>query len=237
MFKKLIQLSASVLVVLILLYFVGCGNDDDPVLPDEEEPDTTIVTDIDGNIYQTIQIGDQRWMAENLKVTRYRNGDPIPNVTSNVTWEALTTDAYCGYNNSQVNVITYGRLYNWYAVEDSRNLAPNGWHVPSDDDWQILIDYLGGASIAGGKMKTTGTAHWLSPNTGATNESGFSALPAGCRDYTGHCTNIVYHAYFWSTDEIDNSNAWHRRLDYYYSRAFHETYDKRAGFSIRCVRD
>ncbi|MCP4583851.1 MAG: hypothetical protein GY839_19750 [candidate division Zixibacteria bacterium] len=236
--KKKFKISSfTILAILPLICFTDCGKDDDPVFPDEEESDTTVVIDIDGNTYQTVLIGDQVWMAENLKVIRYRNGDPIPHVTSNVVWESLSTAGYCGYNNNEANVYTYGRLYNWYAVDDRRNPAPTGWHVPSDAEWQTLIDYLGGASIAGGKMKTTGTAHWLVPNTGATNESGFSALPGGLRDYTGHCTNIDYHAYFWSTSESDNGEVWHLRLDYLNERAIRDTYDKRAGMSIRCLRD
>jgi uncharacterized protein (TIGR02145 family) len=115
------------------------------------------VTDIDGNVYQTVTLGGQVWMAENLKVTRYRNGDPIPCVNDASAWSGLSTGAYCHYNNDFNNAAIYGRLYNWYAVSDSRNIAPGGWHVPTDTEWQTLVDLLGGSSVAGGKMKTTGT--------------------------------------------------------------------------------
>ena len=118
------------------------------------------VTDIDGNAYHTVAIGKQVWLVENLKVTRYRNGDQIPNVSDNKQWCNLTTGAYCNYNNDANNVTTYGRLYNWYAVHDIRNIAPKGWHVATDVEWKILTDYLGGETIAGGKLKETGTTLW-----------------------------------------------------------------------------
>ena len=128
-------------------------------------PQTSTVTDIDGNVYQTVTIGTQEWMAENLKVTHYRNGDPIQLVTDDSSWSNLSTGAYCDYDNDGDNVAVYGRLYNWFAVNDSRAIAPAGWHVATAADWQTLIDILGGDAVAGGKMKEAGTAHWLAPNT------------------------------------------------------------------------
>ena len=182
--------------------------------------ETNVITDIDGNVYQTVKIGDQWWMAENLKVTHYRNGDAI-----NDQW---------AFGDNESNVATYGRLYSWYAVTDSRNIAPEGWHVSSNAEWQTLVDYLGGDGVAGGKMKETGTKHWQSPNTGATNESGFSALPGGYRDddiniygCMGGC------AYFWSSTE---SSTWD--MDYNHSGIEGYVYqDKVDAFSVRCVRD
>jgi len=177
---------------------------------EEGGPDSTgTVTDIDGNVYKTVKIGNQWWMAENLKVTRYRNGDPIPNITDNHTWVDLSTGAYCNYNNDISNVATYGRLYNWYAVDESRNIAPAGWHVPTDDEWKQLEIYLGMSPTEadethwrgtdeGGKLKETGTTHWYSPNTGATNESGFTALPGGYR-VSGGFSSLGFGAYFWSS--------------------------------------
>jgi len=154
------------------------------------------VTDIDGNCYRTVTIGTQVWMAENLKVTHDCNGEAIPNVTDGATWAGLTAGAYCEYNNDVNNVATYGRLNNWYAVADSRNISPAGWHVASDAEWQTLSIFLGGDAIAGGKMKETGTTHWYSPNTGATNESGFSALPGGYRaSGNGPYENMGYYAH------------------------------------------
>jgi uncharacterized protein (TIGR02145 family) len=199
--------------------------------------DSNTVTDIDGNVYQTVTIGTQVWMAENLKVTHYRNGDPVPNVTDGGTWSGLSTGAYCNYNNDTGNVATYGRLYNWYGVADSRNIAPAGWHVASDAEWQTLVDYLGGSAVAGGKLKEVGTTHWNPPNTGATNESGFSALPGGYRSSNGYFYDMGSYAYFWSSTESYSYYAWYRYLYYDYSQVSRHYDYKRYGFSVRCVRD
>jgi uncharacterized protein (TIGR02145 family) len=200
------------------------------------------VTDIDGNVYQTVTIGTQVWMAENLKVIHYRNGDPIPNVVDGSTWAGLTTGAYCEYNNDPVNVASYGRLYNWYAVDnwyadDSRNIAPAGWHVPSDDEWQTLVDYLGGSSVAGGKLKEADTTHWLEPNTRATNESGFTALPGGWRRSSGSFSQCGVFGLFWPSMEPWWNYAMYRLLRYDNSTVEHSSMTKKAGFSVRCVRD
>lgn len=213
---------------------------------------TGTVTDIDGNVYQTIQIGDQEWMMENLKVTHYRNGDSIPEVTDNSTWIVLTTGAYCNYDNNEGNVFTYGRLYNWYAVDDSRGIAPDGWHVPSDDEWKELEMYLGMTQAQaddtgergtdeGGKLKETGYEHWNSPNTGATNEIGFTALPGGYRDsYDGGIfRDFGYHALFWTSTEYQSNHSCERELFYHNSMVSrcNSYYIKNEGFSVRCVRD
>ncbi len=221
----------------MICLIIACGKDNEPSNPNDQQTDTLIVIDINGNSYQAVQIGNQRWMAENLKTTHFRDGTPIALVTSNVVWESLSTDGYSYYNNSQINKITYGNLYKWEAITSGHNLAPSGWHVPSDSEFQVLVNYLGGDSLAGGKMKTTGTVCWLDPNDGATNESGFSALPGGLRDYTGHCTNIAYHAYFWTTTSTDSVNALYRSLNYYDAEVSRDSYDKGAGMSVRCVRD
>ena len=137
-------------------------------------PTPLTATDIDGNVYHTVTIGTQIWMVENLKTTRYNDGSPIPFVTDSSSWSNLTTPGYCWYNNDTTNKNTYGALYNWFAVNTGK-LAPTGWHVPTDDEWTTLTTYLGGESIAGGKLKETGTTHWRTPNAGATNEIGFTA--------------------------------------------------------------
>jgi uncharacterized protein (TIGR02145 family) len=194
------------------------------------------VTDIDGNVYQTVTIGSQVWMAENLKVTHYRNGDSIPNVTDAGTWGRIFTGVYCNYNNDTAQVAVYGRLYNWYVVYDSRTVAPAGWHIPSDAEWDTLIYYLDGYTVAGGKMKEVGTTHWFSPNVGATNESGFSALPGGYRNGEGDvCMGILTN--FWSSSDAGSGNVWDRHLNCSYSEASRGGSDKRLGFSIRCVKD
>ena len=208
------------------------------------------VTDVDGNVYQVVTIGSQVWMAENLQVTHYRNGDPIPNVTDDVAWENLTTGAYSNFANSADNAVTYGRLYNWYAVNDSRNLAPEGWHVPSDDEWKELEMYLGMSQVEadatgwrgtdeGGKLKETGTTHWDNPNIGATNESGFSALPGGSRGFGGNFISLGYETAIWSSTEstAHNPYAWYRYLTSGNEGVTRGTHDKRDGFSVRCVRN
>jgi uncharacterized protein (TIGR02145 family) len=237
MLKPTSFILSAISIVLLCMLPVGCDKNSNPANDDQNEPDSMSVTDIDGNVYQTIKIGDQWWMAENLKVTHFRNGEPLPYVAAITEWIDLSTPAQCFYFNDSTYLARYGRLYNWYAVEDSRNLAPQGWHIPSLDEWQTLTDDLGGLEVAGGKLKTTGTTQWLPPNTGSTNESGFSAKPGGCRDWTGHWTNVRHYAYFWSLTEADTTNAWHLYLCYYYESAVIERYDQRTGFSIRCVRD
>jgi uncharacterized protein (TIGR02145 family) len=206
------------------------------------------VMDIDGNIYQTEIIGTKVWMTENLKVTHFRNGDAIPFVTDSATWAGLWSEAYCEYNNNVNNVATYGRLYNWFAVADSRNIAPAGWHVPTDEEWKQLEMYLGMSqaeadaegyrgTTEGGKLKETGTTHWIWPNTGATNESGFYALPAGYRLYNGAYLDMGKSVVFWTSTEENFNWAWYRYLDDYESRIGRRNLDKPCGFSIRCVKD
>ncbi len=197
------------------------------------------ITDIDGNIYHAITIGTQTWMVENLKTTKYRDGSSIPNVTDGNTWTGLTSGAYCDYNNLSSNSSVYGRLYNWYTVKDSRNVAPLGWHVPTDAEWTILSDYLGGLDISGGKIKEIGTSHWNSPNTGATNQSGFSALPGGNRNYDGQFVGINNASNWLSTTEFNIDSAWYRNcasFGNYIWRGYANGY-KTGGLSIRCIKD
>lgn len=194
------------------------------------------VTDIDGNVYKTIIIGTQTWMAENLRTTNYRNGESIPNVTDNTVWTNLTTGAYCNYENTidKDKIATYGRLYNWYTIADYRILAPKGWHVPSDTEWETLTRYLGNEMFAGGKMKEIGTTHWNSPNKGATNESGFSSLPGGFR--FSSFSGIGELGFYWSSLS-DQSNAYIRNQNYNYSNNFRSGCGMRNGLSIRCIKD
>lgn len=180
----------------------------------------------------------QSWMTKNLDVATYRNGDPIPKVTVNAAWAALTTGAYCYYNNdSATYAATYGKLYNWYAVNDPRGLAPEGWHIPTDFDWTTLENCLGGASVAGGAMKETGTIHWTTPNTGATNISGWAGLPGGTRGSTGTFFNVGTSGYWWSAREGLTTSAWYRSLGYGSGGINGNDNLKRDGFSVRCLRD
>ena len=190
-----------------------------------------------GVTYNTVQIGSQCWLKENLKTTHYNDGTSIPNVTDNAIWETTTSGAYCCYDNNPSNCNTYGALYNWYAVNTDK-LCPNGWHVPSDAEWTTLVNYLGGASVAGGALKEAGTSHWSSPNTSATNSSGFSALPGGYRfSSDGSFRSLGNNGYWWSSTENDGSNAWNRNLNYNNANVNRNNNNKRNGFSVRCLRD
>jgi uncharacterized protein (TIGR02145 family) len=193
------------------------------------------VSDIEGHIYQTVLIGNQIWMAENLRSATYANGDAIPNVTDNTAWSQLSTGAWCHYDNNTANDAIYGKLYNWYTTVDPRGLCPAGWHVPTDAEWTVLTDYLGGESVAGGKMKTiTG---WNAPNTSATNESGFSGLPGGLRVSGGDFGDVGSFGCWWSSSELDAYLAWSRFLTYYDGDAFQDGSYVQSGFSVRCLRD
>ena len=195
------------------------------------------VSDNDGNTYKTIQIGTQTWMAENLKTTKYNDGTVIPLVTDGTAWAALSTPGYCWYSNDAATYkATYGALYNWYTVNTGK-LCPTGWHVPTDAEWTTLTTYLGGESNAGGKLKESGTIHWLSPNTGANNSSGFTTLPGGYRNYNGSFLGIGGDGYWWSSTEYATYIAWYRYMYYYLSNVYRSDFYKLGGFSVRCLKD
>jgi uncharacterized protein (TIGR02145 family) len=195
--------------------------------------------DYNGNVYNTVQIGNQCWMKENLKARNYKNGTAIPNITVDSAWTSLSTGARCWYNNdSATYAATYGALYNWYAVDNSNGLCPIGWHLPTDAEWTILSDFFGGSAVAGGHLKETGTTHWNSPNTGATNLSGFTALPGGDRSsFDGYFYDIWEFSFWWSSTASSSTHAWNRNL-YWMSSVAYKNFDyKNYGYSVRCVRD
>lgn len=194
------------------------------------------INDQQGNIYKTIVIGNQEWMAEDLKTTIYRNGDNILEVSDLTQWADLSEGALCSYNNENEDC-PYGKLYNWYAVSDPRNLCPVGWHLPSDNEWTILSDYLGGTSVAGGKMKNLETMYWQSSNVAATNEIGFSGLPTGYRFDDGSFDNIGRYGYWWSLSEYAPEYSWYRSLLYNSGILNRNVTNKRFGFSVRCLKD
>ncbi len=185
----------------------------------------------------TIQIGTQKWMSKNLDVAFYRNGDPIPQVTDPTAWAGLTTGAWCYYNNDPLQGGKFGKLYNWYAVNDPRGLAPQGWHIPSDAEWYMLEITLGDYSEAGGKMKEAGTVNWTSPNNAADNSSGWAGLPGGVRYVSGTFLNVGSFGAWWSSTGTNTTYAWYRNLYYGNGAIYRGDLDRPCGFSVRCLRD
>lgn len=192
------------------------------------------VTDIDGNSYNTITIGTQTWMKENLKTTRYSDGSAIPNIADRTVWNSQTSGAYCWYNNDIANKTNYGALYNFYAVMDIHELCPTGWHVPAATEWKTLTTYLGGDEIAGGKLKST-TLWATSTNPGASNSTGFTALPGG--GLGGGYEEIAYYGNWWTATAEDNTYALIRNLYYANSIIYSVGHVKSCGFSVRCIMD
>ena len=190
----------------------------------------------DAQIIETVNIGKQVWATQNLNVSNYRNGDPIPKVEDS-TWASLTTGAFCYYNNDSASYASiYGKLYNWYAVNDVRGLAPIGYHIPTDSEWTTLLTTLGGYHVSGGKLKTV--TGWGSPNTtGATNSSGFAGLPGGFRNDLGTFGSVGFFGHWWSSTELSASDAWYRNLTYNTSGVYRSLIHKTYGFSVRCLRD
>ena len=223
---KKLQLKIWIILAISFTFFNSCSKSDSPA---------TVNPPVVPNA-GTVAIGSQTWMLKNLDVDHYRNGDVIPQVTDPSAWAALTTGAWCYYNNDSANGPVYGKLYNWYAVTDPRGLAPTGYHVPSDAEWATLTTFLGGEFVAGDKMKAT--TLWP-PCSGITNtnSSGFTGLPGGCRDYYGLCSGVGFHGYWWSTSEYAPNYTFYRNL--YYSDSTASSLDsvRTSGFSVRCLRD
>jgi uncharacterized protein (TIGR02145 family) len=218
---------SPIILFAVLILVNSCNKDDDD-----------IITDKDGNIYTSLTIGTQVWMVENLRTTKYNDGTSIPNVIDDAEWGDLNTGALCWYkNNPAVYKDVYGALYNWYAVSTNK-LCPTGWHVPSHSEWTSLIDHLGGGLVAGGKLKEIGTTHWLSPNTGATNETGFTALPGSFRRGVDPAFGIINSmGFWWSSSEEDIISAYLQLMSSESAGSTWGTTHKRWGLSIRCIKD
>jgi uncharacterized protein (TIGR02145 family) len=218
------------IIVIALLLTNSCKKDDN----NNDQGLSGTVTDIDGNVYHTVTIGTQTWMVENLKTTHFNDSTAIPLVES-MEWTGLKTSGYCWYNNnSAMYKATYGALYNWYAASNSK-ICPKGWHVPSNDEWATLINYLGGESEGGGKLKETGTTHWTSPNSGTDNSKGFTALPGGNR-YYGNFLGLGTYGIWWSSTEFNSAFAWYRTMLNSENAVPANNINKTYGFSIRCLK-
>lgn len=224
------------LLTLFVPFFCSCDgdeNDDEPI-----DPNKGTVSDVEGNIYATIKIGEQWWMAENLKTTKFTNDVAINNVAGPNDWITLEEAGYCNSGNDPEKAETYGRLYNWHAAVSGQKLCPTGWHVPNDTDWETLITFLGGNNVAGGKLKQTGTDLWNGPNTGATNESGFNAIPGGVRSgNTGDFAGIGSTCNWWSTSVQNTDNAFALGVTSAIAAVIHFNLDKNTGLAVRCVKD
>lgn len=240
------QIIKSGFTVLILLLAISCKKENSisqSLAVNSNSSAEELLTNIDGAAAAPVKIGTQKWMATNLNVTRYRNGDKIPQVKDSATWATLTTGAWCYYKNDPANGATYGKLYNWYAVNDIRGLAPVGYHIPTDGEWAVLSAFLGSDSVAGAKMKSTGTIEtatglWHSPNTNATNSTGFTGLPGGYRNNNAIFYYIGFNGYWWSSTENENNiDAFYRNVSYDNSYLFKTFLNKGYGYSVRCVKD
>mgnify|MGYP000241754481 CR=1 FL=1 len=220
-----IRYSSLIMIMSGLLFCSGCSKDE------------MTVTDVEGNTYKTVTIAGKTWMAESLRTTKFSDGSSIPLVAAGTAWAATTTAAYINVDNSADNAPVYGRLYNWYAVADSRKLCPEGWHVPSNQEYIDMITALGGSSVAGGKMKETGTAHWNSPNGGASNQSGFTGRGAGYINYQGVFKDFRYITGFWTSTQSTSSYAYHVGLLFDLADCDNYAVDKRTGLQVRCIKD
>ncbi|HEX5152596.1 MAG TPA: fibrobacter succinogenes major paralogous domain-containing protein [Parafilimonas sp.] len=221
----------AALAAVVLLVAVSCKKENNSIQSSTVDNENSMRQ----NDIASVIIGAQVWMKNNLNVSRYRNGDKIPQVKDAAKWATLTTGAWCWYNNDSATGAVYGKLYNWYAVHDPRGLAPAGWHIPSDSEWHAAGNFLG--NTAGGKLKETGTAHWFNPNVDATNSSGFTGLPGGYRSASGQFCYIKYLGLWWTSTEYNISGAWYRRMLCYSAFLDWWRFPKQMGFSVRCIRD
>jgi uncharacterized protein (TIGR02145 family) len=224
------EISLAVVVTILLVIAAGCKKEDD--LP-------TAVKDIDGNEYETIKIGTQVWMKQNLMTIHFRNGDPVPttqNPTEDISEETDPIYQWT-YNAVENNAFEYGRLYTWYAVTDPRGLCPEGWHVPTDADWVTLFKELGGIDAAGAQLMEAGTDHWPAPNTNTTNGSDFTAMPGGCRFYMWNFMYIDEIGYYWTSSPRNSTDAYYYLFTSSPAKVQQATYNKKFGFSVRCVKD
>ena len=221
-------------IAIGILTFIGCKKDEGNTSTNSNNP--IVATDADGNVYTSVTIGSQEWMVENLRTTKYSDGTAIPNVSGKTDWENLSTGAWSHYDNDSQYEATYGKLYNWYAVNTIK-LCPTGWHVPTDSEWTVLTDYL----TANGHNGTEGTAlkatsGWWGSGNG-TDDYGWLGLPGGYRNYGGNFSFIGTNGHWWSSSQYNTNDAWSRNLSHNGDNVHRDGYDKEFGFSVRCLRD
>ena len=235
--KISILITTFALLFVTILFEASCQKEKEKALP------ANTVTDVDGNIYKTVTIGNQVWMAENLKVTRFNDGTAIPSVTDSLSWHTLATPSFCYQHNELSNRNIYGALYNWFAVNTGK-LAPKGWHIPSHDEWKTLLYLYRTAATAAAKLRETGTAHWINadlnidPYNPVTNETGFTALPGGMRNWgSAEFLSLEHSGYWWTSTQSDVIQACYSYVDYTGFYEYNLISHKPTGFSIRCVKD
>jgi uncharacterized protein (TIGR02145 family) len=235
--KKTEHMKTYFLILIVLVAASSCKKDDTNPSPKPVITPSNKVTDIDGNVYDTIKIGSQVWLMEDLKATHYRDGSSIPGVADSAQWSNLLTGASCSYNNDSNNEKIYGRLYNWYAVTNPAGISPVGWHIPTDSEWTILINYLGGQYAAGGEMKSESTL-WGASNVGATNSSSFTSIPAGTRySRNGTFYDMGKYAYYWTSTPYNINGAFSIGIIDGSAGVYRYEYGKTSGFGCRCVKD
>ncbi|HPF92903.1 MAG TPA: fibrobacter succinogenes major paralogous domain-containing protein [Tenuifilaceae bacterium] len=239
--KNNFLVAVTIILGFATILMSSCSKDDEN---DENNNNITNVQDVDGNTYNTVKIGTQVWMVENLNTTKYSNGDFIPTGISS----ANTSGAYENYDGNATYADTYGKLYNWHAVSDPRGLCPDGWHIPSDEEWKTLEIYIGMSpeeaeetegergTDEGGKLKATGTDYWISPNTGATNEYGFTALPGGALEIDAFVA-IGQNGFWWTSTPASDDNSMYRYMHYNSPIINRKSFYKSSGLSVRCIQD
>jgi uncharacterized protein (TIGR02145 family) len=224
-----------ILLASVFFTVIACKKEETTSTPSPTTSSET-VKDQDGNSYKTVKIGTQTWMAENLKVTKYNDGTSIPVITDKKAWDTTNTAAMCEYDNSNANGTTYGKLYNFYVVESSK-VCPIGWHVPSDQEWITMINFLGGDSIAGNKMKAIDNTLWTNLSSNSTNSSGFSGLPGGNRWADGVFDGITRHTTWQTSTEANSTSSFGRYISNTTANVGRSWTSKRYGLYIRCLKD
>jgi uncharacterized protein (TIGR02145 family) len=225
-----------ILLASVFFTVIACKKEENTNTPASATTNSETVKDVDGNSYKTVKIGNQTWMAENLRVSKYNDGTSIPVVTDKKAWEALKTPAMSEYDNSSSNGATYGKMYNFYTVSTNK-VCPTGWHVPSDQEWLTMINFLGGDSIAGNKMKAIDNTLWTNLSSNSTNSSGFSGLPGGNRWADGVFDGLTRHTTWQTSTEADSTSSFGRYIGNSSANVGRSWTSKRYGLYIRCLKD